>query len=313
MKSDKPLEAAEVLIVDDDRVLRTLIQRILENQNFRITTASSAEEALTVLSDRSFDLVLTDLQMPGMSGLELLAHIKSRWPDLPVVMITAHNVAENVIQALRSGVSDFIPKPFKNDELLAIVEREAARGRIVRQLSSQPSAAPAVIGRQLTIQQYHQIDSILAELRAEASARCVLLVESTGHVIDTKGAIDDLNISALAALMAGDFAATSGIASLIGEGESFRLNYHEGERYSIYSAHLTRDVFILVVFGQEVKSGMVLYVTRHALQQLQAILEQADQASLADLSADQTLGFEQELLSTEVIDSLAEQFKNLWH
>lgn len=321
------MTAAEILVVDDDEFIRRGLKRLLENKGYQVELAGTAEGALALLSELSFDLVLSDIQMPGIDGLELLRQIKSRSPHMPVVMITAHAVSEYVIQALRAGANDFVPKPYQPDELLMIVEREAARGQKARQAVATPAQAPAVVGRQISAAQLDEIDSILAELRVEASARCVLLVEGTGHIIAAKGAIDDLNISALAALVAGDFAATSGIASLIGEGESFRLNYHEGSRFSVYSAHLTTDVFMLVVFGQDVKSGMVLYITRQALPRLQVILEQVpvllsgNQAAVSSqvageplqeqfFSLDQIL--ESDLLSDDALGSLEEQFKKMW-
>jgi len=323
------MTAAEILVVDDDETIRIGLKRLLESRGYQVALAPTAEYALEILKGRSFDLVLTDLQMPGIDGLELLRQIKSRSEQTPVVMITAHAVAEYVIQALRSGASDFVPKPYQPAELLLIVAREAARGQSARQAASQPPAeAPSVLGRQISPAQMDEIDAILAELRVEAAARCILLVEGTGHIIDAKGAIDDLNISALAALVAGDFAATSGIASLIGEGDAFRLNYHEGSHFSIYTAHLTPDLFLLVVFGQEVKSGMVLYVTRQALPRLREIIQQTSLVPLDTTvaspgeevehtplqeqlySLDQIL--ESDLLKSDALDSLEEQFRQMW-
>lgn len=324
---------ANILVVDDDPAIREGLRRILTARQYDVDTASTAEEALLILPEKPFDLVLTDLQMPGMDGLTLLDEIKRRSPQTPVVMITAHAMTDIVIQALRRGVSDFVTKPYKPDELLIIVEREAGR-RKQAEAAAVPSAAPPVLGRQLTPRQLDEIDALMAELRVETGARCVLMVEGTGHVIDAKGIIEDLNVSALAALVAGDLAATAGIASIIGEGAAFRLNYHEGERYSVYSAHLTPDVFLLIVVGQEVKSGMVLYATRHTLPRLKEILEQSPVAPLpamaaapaapqyapaeAELTAepgelftlDQVLSAG--LLGDDALASLDEQFKSLW-
>lgn len=324
---------ANILVVDDDPAIREGLRRILTARQYDVDTAGTAEEALVVLAEKPFDLVLTDLQMPGMDGLTLLDEIKRRSPHTPVVMITAHARTDIVIQALRRGVSDFVTKPYKPDELLIIVEREAGRRKQLEPAVALP-AAPPVLGRQLTPRQLDEIDALLAELRVETGARCVLMVESTGHVIDAKGIIEDLNVSALAALVAGDLAATAGIASIIGEGTTFRLNYHEGERYSVYSAHLTPDVFLLIVVGQEVKSGMVLYATRHTLPRLKEILSQSPVAPLpamaaapaaphyapseAELAAepgelftlDQVLSAG--LLGDDALASLDEQFKSLW-
>ncbi len=324
---------ANVLVVDDDPAIRDSLRRILTAQQYEVDTAGTAEEALMALPEKPFDVVLTDLQMPGMDGLTLLDEIKRRSPETPVVMITAHAMTDVVIQALRRGVSDFVTKPYKPDELLIIVEREAGRRKQLQ--AAAPAVAPPALGRQLSPRQLDEIDSLMAELRVETGARCVLMVEGSGHVIDAKGVIEDLNVSALAALVAGDLAATAGIASLIGEGTAFRLNYHEGERYSVYLAHLTPDVFLLIVVSQEVKSGMVLYATRHTIPRLKGILEQAPVASApvitpapaaadyapseAELTAgpDELFTLDQVLssglLDDDALTALDEQFKSLWN
>ncbi|MBN1179134.1 MAG: sigma-54-dependent Fis family transcriptional regulator [Anaerolineae bacterium] len=262
---------ANILVVDDDAGVRNGLQRILGGVGYATTGAETAEDALERLVGDAFDLVLTDLQMPGMDGLALLEEIKQISPDIPVVMITAYGSMDVVIRALRSGVSDFVTKPFKPEDLLGIVEREVAR----YQRAASQSSAPAVLGLQLSAQQIDEIDHLLAEIRAEVAARCILLIEGTGHLIDAKGSIEDINISALASLVAGDFAATSGIASLIGEEDAFRLNYHEGDRYSVYSAQVAPDVFLLIVFGQEIKLGSVLYYARQIIPRLQKIVGSA--------------------------------------
>ncbi len=324
------MNRATILVVDDDAVVRDSLRRILSRAGYQVETALAAEEALLALSEKPFDLVLTDLQMPGMDGLELLDEIKSRSPQTPVVMITGHAVTETVIQALRRGVSDFMTKPYKPDELLVIVERETSK----RKPPETAAAPPAVLGLQLSVSQLDEIDHILAELRAETAARCVLMIEGTGHVIEAKGVIEDLNVSALAALIAGDLAATAGIASIIGEGDAFRLNYHEGQRYSVYSSHLAPDVFLLIVVGQEVKSGMVLYATRRALPRLREIVEQAKAAPLplrvapgaapagaisdtaAPAAEEPLFSFDQiigsGLLDEEALSALDQQFQDLW-
>ncbi len=304
-----------ILVVDDDAGVREGLRRILAERGYATDTASTAEEALIILAHKPFDLVITDLQMPGMDGLALLDEIKRRSQHTPVIVITAYGSMETVIHALRSGVSDFVTKPFRPDELLNIVSREVTRHK-----RAAPAGAPAGLGRQFASQQLDEIDHLLAELRAETGARCLLLVESNGYVIDTKGAIENINVSALAALVSGDFAATAGIASLIGEGESFRLNYHEGKRYSVYSAQVVPDVFLLVVFGQEARSGMVLYYTRQMLPRLQEIIERATPGPVREAGAPPEPGavFSLEeiqssgLLDEDVLAALDDQFANLW-
>lgn len=260
-----------ILIVDDDAGIRAGLQRVLNEEGYTVEMANTAEEALTILSQERFNLVITDLQMPGMDGLELLTQIKQRSPDIPVVMITAHGSMDTVIQALRHGVSDFVNKPFKPAELLNIVHRESKALEQIR-----PSGPSAVLGLQLSAEQMDTIDQYLAEMRLETRSRCALLIEGNGHLISAKGVIEDINVSALATLVAGDFAATAGIASVIGEQDAFRLNYHEGDQYSVYSAQIAPDVFLLVIFGQEIKLGSVLYYARNILPKLREVFDQVE-------------------------------------
>ncbi len=294
-----------ILIVDDDPVLRELIERLLGKQGYLVDTASTAEEALKHLQSQSADLILTDLQMPGMDGLTLLDKIKERSSQTPVVMVTAHGSMEIVVQALRRGASDFVTKPFKSDELITIVAREVSRKQ-----EKDPVGTAYGISSHITEEQFDHIDRLLAELRAQTNARCVLLLEGNGYTIDAKGIIEDLNVSALSALVAGQEAATSSIASLIGEGDAFRLNYHEGDRYSIYSAQVVTGVFLLTIFGQEAKSGMVLYFTKQMLPELKDILKEAEEATPpATVAQTQSGGYE---FDDHMLNAIDEQFNDLW-
>lgn len=259
-----------LLVVDDDPIICENLQRLFTKHGFVVETAPTAEGAQDLLGRKAYDLVLTDLQMPGIDGLTFLRRIKERSPQTPVVMITAFASTEVVIQALRNGVNDFVPKPYQADELVRIVEREISRHR-----QAAPAGMALTVVRQLSKEQMEELDILIAQLRLEVGARCVLLVESNGYVISTKGYIEDLNISALAALVSGDLAATSGVASLLGEGDSFRLNYHEGERFNVYSSQVTPDIFLLIVFGRETRLGTVLHFAKQTLADLRAVIERS--------------------------------------
>lgn len=296
-----------ILVVDDDPVLCELMERLLIKQNYQVDIARNAKEALDKLEHRSFDLIITDLQMPGMDGLSLLDKIKERTHNTPVIMVTAHGSMEIVIQALRRGANDFVNKPFQAEELINIVNREVARKQ-----EQDPVGTNENLNLDITEDQLDIIDRQLAELRAQTSARCVLLLEGNGYAIDAKGVIEEINLPALSALVAGEAAATSSIANLIGEGDTFQLNYHEGERYSIYSAQVVRSIFLLTIFGQEAKSGMVLYYTKQVLSQLRPILEEAQKsashATAPTRSGNQTL----QQLDQDMLSAIDEQFDDLW-
>jgi CheY-like chemotaxis protein len=266
----------QILVVDDDPVIRTALQRLLRREEYAVTEAASAEEGLRVLTRQPVDLVITDLQMPGRDGLELLDDIKERRPEIPVVMMTAYGTMDIVVQALRQGISDFVTKPFRADELLQIIEREVARYR-----RSLPPGGEESLSLYLSSQVLDEADQLLATLRGDINARAVMLIESNGAVIAGKGAVERENIAALAALVSGDFAATSGIASLIGEGNTFRLNYHEGETYSVYSSQIAPGVFLLIIFGKQIKLGAVMYYARDVVLQLQELFQTVVEAAKA--------------------------------
>ncbi len=257
-----------VLVVDDDLMIRRGLQRMITGRGYNVEVAASAEEAQNLLARQMFDLVITDLQMPGQDGLTLLNNIKERRAQVPVVMLTGHGSMDVVVQALRYGANDFVSKPYQPEELLSIVDREVRRYK-----QALPPGMQDNVSFQLSAEHVEAIDRVLLNLRVEINARSVLLIEGNGSVITAKGAVDELNISALGALVAGDFAATAGIASLIGEEAPFQLNFHEGTQYSVYSGQVISGVYLLVVFGQDIRLGAVLYYTKDALEKLNPIFE----------------------------------------
>ena len=123
-----------ILIVDDERDLLQLLKRSLEpDLNCRVEIASNGVAALKCLGTDVFDLVLADIKMPGMNGLELLEHIKKETPDLTVVMMTAHGDIEMAVKAMKSGAYDFITKPFDHDALLIRLEKALERSSLLKE------------------------------------------------------------------------------------------------------------------------------------------------------------------------------------
>ena len=107
-----------VLIVDDEKNYPLIISAVLEEEGFNTRTANSGAEALEILDDADVDLVLTDMKMPQMDGIELLEKIKERQPDLPVIMMTAHGTVEKAVEAMQKGAYNYILKPFDNKRLI---------------------------------------------------------------------------------------------------------------------------------------------------------------------------------------------------
>jgi len=123
-----------ILIVDDEQDMLDLLKRSLEpDLNCRVEPASSGEAALKRLADESFDLVLADIKMPGMDGLELLEIIKRKNPEQTVVMMTAFGQVETAVAAMKSGAYDFITKPFEHDALLLRLEKALERSILLKE------------------------------------------------------------------------------------------------------------------------------------------------------------------------------------
>ncbi len=123
----------KILIVDDDPAIVALCRRILETEGFRVTQASRGEEALNQVDADHFDLVLTDIRLPGLTGLDMAARLRSRGHDLTLVTMTGYSSMEMAIQALSLGVDEFIVKPFTPDSLRMTIARALEKSRLRRE------------------------------------------------------------------------------------------------------------------------------------------------------------------------------------
>ncbi|PJY94197.1 sigma-54-dependent transcriptional regulator [Pseudomonas donghuensis] len=122
------MKAIKVLLVEDDRALRQALADTLELGGFAHQAVGSAEEALEVVASEAFSLVVSDVNMPGMDGHQLLALLRARQPYLPVLLMTAHAAVERAVEAMRQGAADYLVKPFEPKALLELVARHALGG-----------------------------------------------------------------------------------------------------------------------------------------------------------------------------------------
>ena len=116
-------ETLPVLVVEDDADLREALADTLSLAGYSAIPAADAEQALAWLERGNPGLVLSDVQMPGMDGHNLLRALKARRPEIPVILMTAYGQIERAVQAIRDGAADYLPKPFEPDRLLATVAR----------------------------------------------------------------------------------------------------------------------------------------------------------------------------------------------
>src|ERR1051325_4462805 len=106
-----------ILVVDDEESIREFLDIMLRKEGYEVTCVEDGQRAIDMLKKKSFDLIISDLQMPNVTGIELLKHVKETQPDLLFMMITAFGTTESAVEAMKVGAYDYITKPFKIDEV----------------------------------------------------------------------------------------------------------------------------------------------------------------------------------------------------
>ncbi len=134
MDSMKAHRREKILIVDDEKSMNEVLKILLETEGYEVTSAYNGEEGIDALRSDIFDLVITDIKMPGVSGFEVLKKAKELSPDTIVIMITAFGTTEDAIEAMKLGAYDYIHKPFKNDEIKIVISKALEKRRLKREI-----------------------------------------------------------------------------------------------------------------------------------------------------------------------------------
>ncbi|MGE3609817.1 MAG: response regulator [Bacteriovoracaceae bacterium] len=140
---------ADILVIDDEADIRDLLKSMLTDESYVVETAASAEEALQYLTSDCPPLILCDYRMPGKNGLEFVTEVRNLGIKCAIVMITANDEKETIIQAMRLGTNDFVVKPFKADQLIPLVADWVNLGKRLQTLNKDNN--PAYIEKQLGI------------------------------------------------------------------------------------------------------------------------------------------------------------------
>jgi two-component system response regulator PilR (NtrC family) len=125
--------AGDILIVDDERSMREFLGIYLRREGYRIEAAPGGNEAIATIKTRAFDVIITDLRMPDVDGLTILAEAKRLHPDTEVIVVTAFSTTETAIAAMKAGAHDYLTKPFKIDEVGLVVDRAMEKRRLARE------------------------------------------------------------------------------------------------------------------------------------------------------------------------------------
>ena len=130
-----------VWIIDDDRSIRWVFEKALTRENIAFKTFSSAREALAALDDETPQVVVSDIRMPGESGLELLQKAKERYANLPVIIMTAYSDLESAVTAFQGGAYEYLPKPFDVDHAVDLIRR-AVEESMRQETAAEAAASP---------------------------------------------------------------------------------------------------------------------------------------------------------------------------
>jgi len=138
---------ASILVVDDERSMRDFLKILLEKEGHIVSTAENSEVALKLIPDNTFEVVVSDIRMPGISGIELLGRIKEETPDLSVIMITAFASPDDAVLAMKNGAFDYISKPFNVDEIKSVIESATSKNKKTIKTAESNSSFPEIIGQ----------------------------------------------------------------------------------------------------------------------------------------------------------------------
>ena len=157
---------AHVLAVDDELNIRRVLAAMLKRDGYEVTTAADGEQALAVMARTPVQVVVTDLVMPRLDGLSLLRRVAADYPDVPVIVITAHGTVDSAVAALKAGAFDFITKPFAQEELRKVIAKAARAHEFERQNVHGPSVEgekPPLVGQSPAMRQVYELIAKVAD------------------------------------------------------------------------------------------------------------------------------------------------------
>lgn len=155
-----------ILLIEDDRSTASALEKVLRADGYAVNVSGRGDEGLAQARREPYDLVITDLKLPGLTGLDLIAQLHTAKPKLPIIMMTAHGTTETAIEAMKLGACDYLVKPFEADELLALTASAVASSRLMSEpveIGEARAAQRAIVGKSKVMQNiYKEIGRIAA-------------------------------------------------------------------------------------------------------------------------------------------------------
>lgn len=166
----------QILIIDDEKNYLLILEAILEEEGYTVTALSDPAMAMTYLEESEVDVVITDMKMPGMTGQEVLEHVRKDHPHIPVLIMTAFGTIDRAVEAMKGGAFDYITKPFANDEILLSVRKALKLSHAERQNRLLRESLAEKFGKESIIGNSKAIQDVLALAGKVAPTRSTVLV-----------------------------------------------------------------------------------------------------------------------------------------
>lgn len=255
-----------ILVVDDEPKLAFFLGKALEssNQECRVNVANSGEQALEIAAKSPVDLLITDLRMPGINGLELMRQIRKHNRAARLILMTAFGSADVEEAVLDLQVSRYLTKPFQLSDLLT------ATRQILNDMEVSEGGMLAV-----SEDQFEAMSKTMCELIQSTGLQCAVLADPLGQILITEGNPPNIEISTLVALFAGGFATIFEVARHLEDNTPISLRYYEGKRYEIYAMNIGTALLMLLIGVKSGRSrlGTVWHYSQHAVKELNQLVD----------------------------------------
>lgn len=276
-------DVKQILVVDDHFEMLEFLRSMLElsNRDHQVLGVPSAEEGFLELRRTPFDLVITDVRLPGMSGFELVRQIKALRPDLPIIMITAYSSSQGKKEASDLGVYRYFEKPLDAQSLLAAVHT-ALYGKVVAPIAGEEVPDPEGIAVDVSITD--EARGRLQTLRSDTGAAQIALATAAGDVVFTVGETRESDVGRLARIVSRTVENSLLLAQELSSPDPVMIHYQAGDQVDLYSANISRDFFLMMLFDvgpRRGRIGTVWIFAQRAITDLKDLL-QAEEVSAAD-------------------------------
>lgn len=265
-------DAKQILVVDDHFEMLEFLRSMLElsNQDCEVLAVPSAEEGLLELRRAQFDLLITDVRLPGMSGFDLVRRVKALGREMPVIMITAYSSNQGRKEATDLGVYRYFQKPLDTDSVLTAVHT-ALHGESVTLPPAKPITTTSAPATAVSDDLQRRLDA----LRVDTGAMHLTLASAMGDILFSAGDGRQFDLPKLMSIVADNLSNSFLLADELGATEPFTLQYHVGDDFEFYCANVGRHHFLTLFFDMAARRGRIgtIWVfTQRAIKELLLLL-----------------------------------------